>query len=86
MLDGRQNIEKTVDVPHDLTLKIVAIGGAALKEQDGVAAKWFQRNASVGAIVRPDHYVYAVASTVAEIGPLLSDLCLALNSPGSGAC
>ncbi len=86
VLDGRQNIEKDVDVPHDLALKIVVIGGAGFEEQDGVAAKWFQQNASVGAIVRPDHYVYATASTVAQIGPLLSGLCLALNSPGSGAC
>ena len=40
----------------------VVIGGpdpAAWQERDGVLARWFDRHGCCGAIVRPDHYVYA---------------------------
>ena len=36
----------------------------ALVEQDGVLARWFDRHGCIGAIVRPDHYVFgALTST-----------------------
>ena len=35
----------------------------AWTETEGVLATWFQRHACAAAIVRPDHYVYAVAAT-----------------------
>lgn len=39
----------------------------AWTETEGVLAAWFQRHACVAAIVRPDHYVYAVAITETEL-------------------
>ncbi|MFN6953410.1 MAG: bifunctional 3-(3-hydroxy-phenyl)propionate/3-hydroxycinnamic acid hydroxylase [Acetobacteraceae bacterium] len=35
---------------------------ATLVERDGVAAAWFARHGASAAIVRPDHYVYGVAT------------------------
>jgi 3-(3-hydroxy-phenyl)propionate hydroxylase len=35
----------------------------AWTEAEGVLAHWFERHACAAAIVRPDHYVYAVAAT-----------------------
>ena len=45
----------------------------ALCEADGVLAAWFKRNQCAAALVRPDHYVYGVASTISEIRQLVQD-------------
>jgi 3-(3-hydroxy-phenyl)propionate hydroxylase len=52
----------------------VGDGVAALHESDGVVARWFRRHDCRAAIVRPDHYVHAVAATPAELGQRLRDL------------
>jgi len=41
-------------------------------EQDGVLARWFDRHGCIGAIVRPDHYVFG-ALTAANADTLLAD-------------
>ena len=43
-------------------------------EQDGVLARWFDRHGCVGAIVRPDHYVFGVLPDNAALPALLSNL------------
>lgn len=43
-------------------------------EVDGVLAAWFERNGSRAAIVRPDHYVYGVASDAASLADSLTKL------------
>ena len=50
--------------------QVVQIGGTGWVERDGIVAAWFARHRAVAALVRPDHYVYGVASTVEEIGVL----------------
>ena len=45
----------------------------ALCEADGVVAAWFKRNHCAAALVRPDHYVYGVASTHSQILELVQD-------------
>ncbi len=45
----------------------------ALCEADGVLAAWFNRNQCLAALVRPDHYVYGVASAHSEIRQLVQD-------------
>ena len=50
---------------------------AALQETEGVLGAWFQRHACAAAIVRPDHYVYGVASTEQELKAGLDELALA---------
>jgi 3-(3-hydroxy-phenyl)propionate hydroxylase len=42
-------------------------------EADGVLAAWFNRNQCLAALVRPDHYVYGVASAHSEIRQLVQD-------------
>ena len=49
---------------------VVQIGGHGWPEADGIVAAWFARHGAVAALVRPDHYVYGVASTPAEISAL----------------
>ena len=51
---------------------VVMIGPGGLAERDGVVADWFGRHGCVGAVVRPDHYVYGVVGDVAEVGPMLA--------------
>lgn len=41
--------------------------GRVLVERDGVAAAWFARHGIGAAVVRPDHYVYAVARDPAAL-------------------
>ncbi|WP_431282264.1 bifunctional 3-(3-hydroxy-phenyl)propionate/3-hydroxycinnamic acid hydroxylase [Humitalea sp. 24SJ18S-53] len=50
------------------------IGAAGLQERDGLLATWFQRHGVRAAVVRPDHYVHAVAQDAAGLDRVLSDL------------
>ena len=50
----------------------------AWAETEGVLAGWFQRHACAAAIVRPDHYVYAVAATAHALQAELAALALNL--------
>ncbi len=43
-------------------------------EVDGVLAGWFHRHGVQAALVRPDHYVYGVSSTPAELASQFADL------------
>jgi 3-(3-hydroxy-phenyl)propionate hydroxylase len=49
---------------------VVQVGGAGWPEADGIVAAWFAAHGAVAALVRPDHYVYGVASTLDEIQSL----------------
>jgi 3-(3-hydroxy-phenyl)propionate hydroxylase len=40
----------------------------------GVLAEWFKQNLGIAAIVRPDHYVYGVARTEAELDRMLKEM------------
>lgn len=42
-------------------------------ERDGVTQAWFARHGVVAALVRPDHYVYGVATQAAEVAVLLRE-------------
>ncbi|MDM0049427.1 bifunctional 3-(3-hydroxy-phenyl)propionate/3-hydroxycinnamic acid hydroxylase [Variovorax sp. J22R115] len=53
--------------------------GDALRETEGVAADWFRRHGCRAAIVRPDRYVYGVASNAAELDAQLSALAARLG-------
>ena len=50
--------------------RVVQPGAAGCTEEDGIVADWFARHHAIAALVRPDHYVYGVASTVKEIDSL----------------
>ena len=50
----------------------------AWTETEGVLAGWFQRHACAAAIVRPDHYVYAVAATAHALQAELAALAVKL--------
>ncbi len=55
----------------------------AMQEAEGVVADWFRRHRCTAAIVRPDHYVHAVASSPEEIAQQLLRLCTRLAEPES---
>ena len=67
--DGRKAEPATTD-----GLRSVTVGGAGLPETEGVLAAWFDRNACAAAIVRPDHYVYGVATSAADVPLVLAGL------------
>ncbi|HEY4373236.1 MAG TPA: bifunctional 3-(3-hydroxy-phenyl)propionate/3-hydroxycinnamic acid hydroxylase [Burkholderiales bacterium] len=48
--------------------------GAPYSETEGVLAAWFARHQCRAALVRPDHYVYGVASNEAQLRALLAPL------------
>ena len=50
--------------------RVVQPGAAGWMEEDGIVADWFARHHAIAALVRPDHYVYGVASTLKEIDSL----------------
>jgi 3-(3-hydroxy-phenyl)propionate hydroxylase len=70
-------------IERQLRSRTVEIGDsvAALHESDGVVAAWFRRHDCRAAIVRPDHYVHAVAATPAELAQQLHRLVDRLAAP-----
>ena len=50
--------------------QVVQVGGMGWPEEDGIVAAWFARHGAVAALVRPDHYVYGIASTLEGIDAL----------------
>jgi len=50
--------------------QVVQVGGKGWPEEDGIVAAWLARHGAVCALVRPDHYVYGVASTLEGIDAL----------------
>lgn len=48
--------------------------GKDLNETEGVAAAWFERFACTAALVRPDRYVYGVASSPSTLQALLDEV------------
>lgn len=63
-----------VAAAQDLGLTIIEIGGIGIEECDGVVARWFAGNDSHAALVRPDHYVFATASTADQLAAQLHEL------------
>ncbi|UFS76057.1 bifunctional 3-(3-hydroxy-phenyl)propionate/3-hydroxycinnamic acid hydroxylase [Tardiphaga sp. 37S4] len=80
VLDMRNELELSPDLRAILTqldIRPIRIGPAAndvLTEEDGVLAAWFDRHDCRAAIVRPDHYVFGVASETSALDALLTDL------------
>jgi 3-(3-hydroxy-phenyl)propionate hydroxylase len=50
--------------------QVVRVGGTGWTEADGIVGAWFARYGAAAALVRPDHYVYGVASTIEGIDAL----------------
>jgi 3-(3-hydroxy-phenyl)propionate hydroxylase len=76
----RNELELSPDLRAILTrldIRPIRIGPSAddvLTEEDGVLAAWFDRHGCHAAVVRPDHYVFGVASETSALDALLTDL------------
>ena len=57
--------------------QVVQVGGKGWPEEDGIVAAWFARHGAIAALVRPDHYVYGVASTLEGIEALAASFAAA---------
>lgn len=59
-------------------LRLVRFGAGSvdggLAEAEGVAARWFRRHECTAALVRPDHYVYGVATDAEGARALVAEL------------
>lgn len=51
----------------------IHIGPRGVREADGVVAAWLRRHRCHAALLRPDHCVFGVAATPAELATLLSE-------------
>ena len=59
---------------------VFSLGSPGFTETDGVLARWFSQQGCTAAIVRPDHYVYGVASDAGDLKTQLGALQQALFS------
>jgi 3-(3-hydroxy-phenyl)propionate hydroxylase len=66
-------LQSTLPVMQVLRVTGTAQAGA-WQETEGVLADWFARHRCCAAIVRPDHYVYAVAADAAQLQTELAEL------------
>ena len=66
-------------IDQQMDVRDVTIGPAGLREADGVVAAWFDRFQCTAAIVRPDHYVYGVATDCASLTQQLDQLAIRLQ-------
>ncbi|MDP3699720.1 MAG: bifunctional 3-(3-hydroxy-phenyl)propionate/3-hydroxycinnamic acid hydroxylase [Hylemonella sp.] len=55
-------------------LTVVQLGTPGCTETEGVLARWFERQGCMAALVRPDHYVYGVASDAQQLSAQLAAL------------
>lgn len=55
-------------------LRVAQLGTPGLTETEGVLQRWFERHGCAAALVRPDHYVYGVASDAQELSAQLAAL------------
>ncbi len=86
ILDGRRTCVIAPDIARvlatlDVTVCAIAPASGAqadhrhtVTEQDGIMAAWFDRHACRAAIVRPDHYVYGVATDDVTLAALVMAL------------
>ena len=64
--------------------RVVQVGGKGWAEEEGIAAAWFSRHGACAALVRPDHYVYGIASTFQDIEGLVASFVAASQTPTTG--
>jgi 3-(3-hydroxy-phenyl)propionate hydroxylase len=66
---------RRMDLAERIGARLVRIGtgDGCLRELDGVVADWFERYACAAAFVRPDHYVFGVASDAAGLDRLIEE-------------
>jgi 3-(3-hydroxy-phenyl)propionate hydroxylase len=62
---------------HLSSISLLKLGSPAFAEAEGVLAQWFEKHDVQAAIVRPDHYIYAVCNTPQELSEELDALKLA---------
>jgi len=55
-------------------LRVAQLGTPGLTETEGVLQRWFERHDCAAALVRPDHYVYGVASDARALAAQLAAL------------
>ena len=55
-------------------IKVINMATPKFQELDGVVASWFLQHACSAAIIRPDHYVYGVASSAEALAAQLDAL------------
>lgn len=72
--DADTAFETVIQASSVQGLRVARLGTSGFKEVDGVLAQWFRRHGTSAALVRPDHYVYGVSATPAELATQLTDL------------
>ena len=79
---------------RDSAAQVIRVGGGAMRgreaaraqdvvEADGIVGTWFARHGAVAALVRPDHYVFGVASDATGIEQLVAGFNHAMRGGGA---
>jgi len=63
-----------------MPVAVLRLGTTGMVEADGVLENWFGTQQCMAALVRPDHYVYGVAASAAELDRLLQVLTIQLKN------
>lgn len=70
---GDLAVRPMAGILEGLVARVIRVAGRAeegdcvLEETEGVLARWFRRQDCVAALVRPDHYVFGVATTAEQL-------------------
>jgi 3-(3-hydroxy-phenyl)propionate hydroxylase len=64
--------DQALPAPEARGLTRIALGPRGWNETEGVVAAWMRRHECLAALLRPDHYVYGVATSPHELQALLA--------------
>ena len=62
-----------------MPLKVCQLGRTGFVETEGVVSHWLQTHQAMAVVVRPDHYVYAMATYPEQLHSQLTQLQQALH-------
>jgi 3-(3-hydroxy-phenyl)propionate hydroxylase len=66
-------LTKLLDVEVPNTMTAHCLDSEALREEHGLMAAWLNKHGAIAALIRPDHYVFGLASDPAQCRELVQE-------------
>lgn len=71
VLDATCDAPELRELAASMGVRVFVLGGDGIQERDGLVRKWLAGSSALGALVRPDHYVFGTFATAGDAVGLL---------------